>query len=147
MLTSSLFIFEIILRCLAGLCLLGIFLVIVLNFKLPKRFFDVIAKLLLITGTVTAFCYLQETALYFFTGHGIVGPEISRYMVWNQIFGRDYFWVFWLYLFCTGGIVQILWSARNRQRLWLLGIISIVVLFSIWVSRYRLISIVLHKDF
>ena len=147
MLTSSLFTFEIILRCLAGLCLLGVFLVIVLNFKLPKHFLHVVAKLLLIAGTVTAFCYLQETALYFLTGHGIVGPEISLYIVWNQIFGRDYFWVFWLYLFCTGGIVQILWSARNRQRLWLLSIVSIVVLTSIWISRYKLISIVLHKGF
>lgn len=147
MLFSSLFIFEIILRSLAGLCLFGTLLDIAFKRRIPKYLFDVLAKLLLITGTVTAFCYLQETALNFFTGHGIVGKEISRYMVWNQIFGRDYFWVFWLYLFCTGGIVQILWSARNRQRLWLLAIVSIIVLISIWISRYKLVSIVLHRDF
>jgi len=146
-LTSSLFIFEFILRCLAVLCLLSVLLVILFNLTLPKRFFDVITKLLLIAGTVTAFCYLQETLMYLFTGHEIIGYETRRYFVLNQIFGRDYFWVFWSYLFCTGAIVQLFWVAKNRQRLWLLAIISIIVLISIWISRYKPISIVLHRGF
>lgn len=132
--------FEIVLRFLALLCLVNTLIVIVFRLETPKSLLNVLGKFLLIVGSVTAFSYLQENFV-----NWVIGNEWDRYLIFNRVLGKDYFWAFWLYILCTGIIVQSLWMAKARQNAWRLLIVSLIVLASIWFSRYIIVGITLTR--
>lgn len=130
--------FEIVLRFLALLCLVNTLIVIIFRLETPKGLFNVLGKFLLIAGSVTAFAYLQETLLAW-----VIGNEADRYIILNRLVGKDYFWAFWLYIVCTGIIVQALWMTKARQNAWRLLLVSLIILASIWFSRYIIVGLAL----
>lgn len=95
------------------------------------------AKSLLLLGSVTAFCYLVENLLQ------LTGNEIDRYMFLQRVASLEHGWAFWGYLIGTGGIVQLLWSVKNRQKIWMVVGVASIVLFCQWISRYLLVVVTL----
>lgn len=128
--------FEIVLRFLALLCLVNTLIVIVFRLEIPKSLFNILGKLVLVAGTVTTFSYLQEILVTW-----IIGDDFDRFVILNLVIGKDYFWLFWLYILCIGILLQLLWLQRVRQSVWRLFIISIIVLASLWFLRFMPVAI------
>lgn len=108
---------------------------------ITARHLDNMAKIMLATGLFVAYGYLSEgfTAWY-------SGSQTERFWLWNRSFG-PYGPVFWVLMLCNVLVPQALWSGRVRSSSLLLFLISIVINIGMWIERYAIIVVSLHRDF
>lgn len=109
---------------------------------ITKRHLDNSAKLMLATGLIVAYGYMIEVFMAWYSGN-----EFERYMIYNRIFGDDYWWAFWALMLCNVIAIQPLWSKRVRQNPFLLFFISVIVSVGMWLERYVIVAITLTRDF
>ncbi len=74
------------------------------------------------------------------------GNPIERFWLFNRSFG-PYWWAFWALMLCNMIAPQALWFSRVRSTPWLLFIIAIIVNIGMWLERYVIIVVSLHRDF
>jgi molybdopterin-containing oxidoreductase family membrane subunit len=99
------------------------------------------AKLLLATGLMVTYAYGLEAFMAWYSGN-----IYERYVPLNRAFG-PYAIVYWAAVSCNCLIPQVLWFRRVRgSSLWLF-LVSLVVLLGMWLERYMIIVISLHRDF
>ncbi|MCB0123634.1 MAG: DUF3341 domain-containing protein, partial [Caldilineaceae bacterium] len=102
---------------------------------------DNMAKIMLATGLFVAYGYLTEGFTAWYSGN-----EAERFWLFNRSFG-PYWWSFWALMLCNIIVPQALWSSRVRATPWLLFCVAIIVNIGMWLERYVIIVVSLHRDF
>jgi Ni/Fe-hydrogenase subunit HybB-like protein len=125
----------------------------VLTIAIPLRTFyhleDVITfrhlqnmgKILLVTGMIVGYGYLMETFMAFYGGN-----QFETYHIMNRMFGR-YAAVFWVLVGCNVVVPQLLWFNYFRSKPWLLFAISLAVNLGMWLERFMIVVVALHRDY
>lgn len=105
------------------------------------RHLDIMGKVMLATGVVVAYGYIMETFMAFYSGN-----PFDHYMMMNRMFG-PYMYVYWTLIACNIAIPQALWFRRVRRSPWGLFAVSIVVNIGMWLERFVIIAVSLHREF
>ena len=108
---------------------------------ITMRHLDNMAKVVLATGLFVAYGYLTEGFTAWYSGN-----LYERFWLFNRSFG-PYQPMFWALMFCNIVTPQALWFNRVRATPWLLFIIALIVNVGMWLERYVIIVVSLHRDF
>jgi molybdopterin-containing oxidoreductase family membrane subunit len=74
------------------------------------------------------------------------GNEYERYVTINRALG-PYAWSYWLLIACNIVTPQFFWFRAARRNVFLLFLISLVVNVGMWLERFVIVVISLHRDF
>ena len=99
------------------------------------------AKVMLLTGLIVAYGYLMEIVGTLYTGN-----TYETYLMHNRMAG-PYATVYWLLIACNIVIPQLLWFRAVRANVPLLFIISLIVNVGMWLERFVIIVVSLHRDY
>ncbi len=99
------------------------------------------SKIMLATGLIVAYGYMMETFMAWYSG-----SPYERYMVMNRFQG-PYATIYWLLITCNVVLPQVLWIRRVRHSVAALWVISLVVGVGMWLERFIIIVVSLHRDF
>ncbi|HET8675960.1 MAG TPA: NrfD/PsrC family molybdoenzyme membrane anchor subunit [Blastocatellia bacterium] len=99
------------------------------------------AKIMLATGLIVAYGYMMETFTAWYSGN-----TYEQYMITNRFTG-PYALMYWSLIACNVVIPQILWMKRVRNNILMLFLVSLVVSVGMWLERYIIIVVSLHRDF
>lgn len=108
---------------------------------LTHRHLDNCAKVMLCTGLIVAYGYSMEAFVSWYSGN-----QYEQFMYWNRMTG-PYQPAFVMLILCNILIPQALWFRAVRRNIPLLWIISIIVNIGMWLERFVIIVISLHRDF
>lgn len=130
----------------AGFAMVLAFLIPMRNMYNLKDFvtmkhIDWMCKIMLTTGLVVFYGYLIELFLSFYSG-----SQYEMFMMKNRLSG-PYAWAFWSLILCNGLIPQFLWSHKVRSNLKAVWIITIFISIGMWLERFVIIPMSLHRDF
>jgi molybdopterin-containing oxidoreductase family membrane subunit len=135
----------------AGAVFAGFAMVITLAIPVRKMYglenlitmthFDWMAKIMLATGSIVFYGYLME---FFYAWYS--GNIYELYLKTNRMSG-PYAWAFWSLWICNGLAIQPLWWHKARKNLWALFIISQFVSVGMWLERFVIIPVSLHRDY
>jgi molybdopterin-containing oxidoreductase family membrane subunit len=106
-----------------------------------ERHMDVLAKVLLTTGLMTAYGYAFEVWDAFYSGNV---HEIAT--VHDRFFGI-YAWSYWGAIVFNFVPLQALWLKSVRRSPFLLFLIGTSVVVGMWMERYMILTTSLYKDF
>jgi molybdopterin-containing oxidoreductase family membrane subunit len=96
---------------------------------------------MLATGMIVAYGYLMETFLAWYSG-----DIFEQYMMVNRMFG-SYGWMYWLLILFNILIPQLLWIPKITTNVPVLFLIAISVNIGMWLERYVIVVVSLHRDF
>jgi Ni/Fe-hydrogenase subunit HybB-like protein len=99
------------------------------------------AKVMLATGLIVAYGYMMETFMAFYSGN-----QFDKFLILNRMTG-PYAFFYWMLIACNIVIPQSLWSSRVRSSVPMLFIISLIVNVGMWLERFVIVVISLHRDF
>ena len=99
------------------------------------------AKVMLATGLIVAYGYMMETFMAFYSGN-----HFDRFAIVNRMTG-PYAFFYWLLIACNIVIPQCLWSRKVRNNVGLLFVVAMVVNCGMWLERFVIVVISLHRDF
>ena len=99
------------------------------------------AKVMLATGLIVAYGYMMETFMAFYSGN-----QFDRFAIINRMTG-PYAFFYWLLISCNIVIPQCLWLRKVRNNVGILFAISLVVNVGMWLERFVIVVISLHRDF
>jgi molybdopterin-containing oxidoreductase family membrane subunit len=99
------------------------------------------AKVMLTTGLIVAYGYLMEIFYGWYSG-----SEYEWYLVTNRFFG-PYAPAYWSLILCNVLIPQLLWFRAVRRNVPLLFVISIIINVGMWLERFVIIVVSLHRDY
>jgi molybdopterin-containing oxidoreductase family membrane subunit len=99
------------------------------------------AKVMLATGLIVVYGYAMEAFFGWYSAN-----EYESYMIFNRMTG-PYAVFYWALILCNGIIPQFLWSKKIRSNLLVLWLISLVVGVGMWLERFVIIVVSLHRDF
>ena len=99
------------------------------------------SKIMLATGLIVAYGYMMETFMAWYSG-----STYERYMVMNRFKG-PYAGMYWLLIACNVVVPQVLWIRRVRHSVAALWVISLIVGVGMWLERFIIIVVSLHRDF
>lgn len=108
---------------------------------ITMRHVDNMGKILLATGLIVAYGYMMETFMAWYSGN-----PYEQYMILNRMQG-PYKTLYWALIACNVAVPQLLWSQRIRRNLLALWIISLVVGVGMWLERFIIVVVSLHRDF
>jgi len=96
---------------------------------------------MLATGMVVAYGYLMETFTAWYSG-----DIYERYLMMNRMFG-PYGYMYWLLILFNILIPQLLWVRRVHANVPLLFLIAISINIGMWLERYVIVVVSLHRDY
>jgi Ni/Fe-hydrogenase subunit HybB-like protein len=99
------------------------------------------AKVMLVTGLIVAYGYTTEAFIAWYSG-----DKYEGFVPLNRIFG-PYSRVYWALILCNVVIPQALWFKRVRTSVPTLFIISLIVNVGMWLERFVIIVLSLHRDY
>ena len=99
------------------------------------------AIVMLATGMIVAYGYLMETFMAWYSG-----DIFEKYMMMNRMFG-PYGWLYWVLILFNILIPQALWVRSLQTNAWVLFFIAIAVNIGMWLERYVIVVVSLHRDF
>jgi Ni/Fe-hydrogenase subunit HybB-like protein len=108
---------------------------------ITMRHLDNMAKVLLATGLIVAYGYFMETLMAWYSGN-----RYEQYMMLNRVFG-PYASVYWAVMVCNVVAPQAAWFPRVRASVPALFILALIVNVGMWLERYMIIVVSLHRDF
>jgi Ni/Fe-hydrogenase subunit HybB-like protein len=135
----------------AGAIYSGFAMVLVLAIPI-RRFYDVkdfiterhlenSAMVMLATGLIVAYGYAMEAFMNWYSGN-----RYDSFLQWNRLHGPYAPWYLML-LFCNIVLPQILWIRKFRTNSIWLFLISLDVLVGMWLERFIIVIVSLHRDF
>ena len=95
---------------------------------------------MLATGMIVAYGYLMETFMAWYSG-----DIFEKYMMMNRMFG-PYGWMYWLLVLFNILIPQALWFRSLQTNVMALFVIAISVNIGMWLERYVIVVVSLHRD-
>jgi Ni/Fe-hydrogenase subunit HybB-like protein len=108
---------------------------------ITMRHLQNMAKVMLLTGLIVAYGYGVEAFMAWYGGNAYEG-----FMMMNRLTG-PYWPQYWALIFCNVIFPQLLWFKKVRMNVALLFIIAIVVNIGMWLERFVIIVLSLHRDF
>jgi Ni/Fe-hydrogenase subunit HybB-like protein len=108
---------------------------------ITARHLNNMAKIMLATGLMVAYGYAMEAFMAWYSGE-----ESEMFLSMNRAFG-PYAWVYWSVLFCNVLAPQVLWWKGVRTNTVALWIVSIIVNIGMWLERFMIVVVSLHRDF
>ena len=108
---------------------------------ITMRHLQNMAKVMLVTGLIVAYGYGTEAFIAWYSG-----DKYEGFVPMNRMFG-PYALYYWMLITCNVIIPQALWFKRVRTNVPLLFVISLVVNVGMWLERFVIIVISLHRDF
>jgi Ni/Fe-hydrogenase subunit HybB-like protein len=108
---------------------------------ITMRHLDNMARVMLATGLVVAYGYMMETFVAWYSA-----SSYEEFMITNRFFG-PYNKLYWSLIFCNVIAPQLIWFKRLRTNLFWLFVVSIIVSIGMWLERYIIIVVSLHRDF
>jgi molybdopterin-containing oxidoreductase family membrane subunit len=105
------------------------------------RHLENMAKVILATGSMMAYGYAAEVFFAYYSGN-----EYERFVTINRALG-PYGWSYWALIACNIVTPQFLWSSRVRRSVPLLFVISLIVNVGMWLERFVIVVISLHRDY
>jgi molybdopterin-containing oxidoreductase family membrane subunit len=98
-------------------------------------------KVMLATGMIVVYGYFCEVFFAWYSAN-----HYERFMILNRALG-PYRYHWYMLLFCNAVVPQFLWIKRVRSSpLWLF-VISMFVSVGMWLERFIIIVVSLHRDF
>lgn len=135
----------------AGAVFAGFAMVITLAIPLRKMYklehfitldhFDWMAKIMLATGTIVFYGYLMEVFYAWYSGN-----PYELFLKENRLHG-PYAWSFYSLWIANGLIPMVLWIPKMRRNLLVLFAVSQVVSVGMWLERFVIIPVSLHRDY
>jgi Ni/Fe-hydrogenase subunit HybB-like protein len=95
---------------------------------------------MLATGMIVAYGYMIETFMAWYSG-----DIFEKYMMMNRMFG-PYGWMYWLLILFNILIPQALWFRSLQTNVMALFVIAISVNIGMWLERYVIVVVSLHRD-
>jgi len=108
---------------------------------ITAKHLDNMAKITLATGLIVAYGYAMEAFMAWYSGN-----VYERYMIWNRMTG-PYKHMYWALIFCNVISPQVLWFRKVRQSVGALFCMAMIVNVGMWLERYVIIVVSLHRDF
>jgi Ni/Fe-hydrogenase subunit HybB-like protein len=108
---------------------------------ITMRHLQNMAKVMLATGLIVAYGYMMETFMAWYSGN-----QYEKFMMLNRFTG-PYAKMYWMLILCNVVLPQLFWSPRVRNSVPMLFILSIIVNIGMWLERYVIIVVSLHRDF
>jgi Ni/Fe-hydrogenase subunit HybB-like protein len=105
------------------------------------RHLDNMARVMLATGLIVAYGYMMETFMAWYSAN-----PYETFLMTNR-FGGPYAPMYWALIACNVVIPQALWLRRVRANIPALFAISLVVNVGMWLERYVIIVVSLHRDY
>jgi Ni/Fe-hydrogenase subunit HybB-like protein len=102
---------------------------------------DNMAKVLLATGLMVTYGYIQEHFFAWYSGNTF---EMAAYETKRT---GSYAGMFWLQIVCNCLVPQLLWAARLRTTPWVVWLVALAVNVGMWVERFIIIVVPLSQDF
>jgi len=99
------------------------------------------AKVMLATGLIVAYGYGIEAFMGWYSGN-----RYDSFLLWNRLHGPYAPWYLSL-LACNIFIPQVLWIRKLRTSPMALFLISGVILVGMWLERFIIVVVSLHRDF
>jgi molybdopterin-containing oxidoreductase family membrane subunit len=99
------------------------------------------AKVMLATGLIVAYGYGIEAFMGWYGG-----DRYDAFLLWNRLHGPYAPWYLML-LSCNIFIPQVLWIRKLRTSPVALFFISFVILVGMWLERFIIVVVSLHRDF
>jgi molybdopterin-containing oxidoreductase family membrane subunit len=98
-------------------------------------------KLMLVTGMIVFYGYSMDWVMAWFSG-----SIYEKFMVMNRAFGPmgSYFWAL---VTCNIAIPQLMWFKAIRQNVAAMWAISMVINLGMWLERFVIVVVSLHRDF
>jgi molybdopterin-containing oxidoreductase family membrane subunit len=112
-----------------------------LKHLVTDRHLDVLAKVLLASGLMTAYGYVFEVFDGFYSG------DVHEIATLHDRFFGAYAWSFWGAVVFNFVPLQGLWLRSVRRNRVLLFLISTSVVLGMWLERYMILVTSLYKDF
>ena len=100
------------------------------------------AKVMLATGLIVAYGYMMETFMAFYSGN-----PFDRFVVVDRMTSPPYAYFYWMLIACNIVIPQCMWSRKVRNNVAILFVISLIVNVGMWLERFVIVVISLHRDF
>jgi len=97
--------------------------------------------IMLATGLIVAYGYIMEPFMAWLSGN-----KYDLYQFWDRAHG-PYWWVFLSLITMNVVIPQVLWIPKVRRNPAWLFLISLDVLIGMWIERFVIVVISLHRDF
>jgi Ni/Fe-hydrogenase subunit HybB-like protein len=108
---------------------------------ITMRHLENMAKVMLATGLVVAYGYIMEAFFAWYSAN-----PYERFMMSNRMMG-PYAPYYWALILCNVIMPNFLWVKRLRTSVPFLFFISLVVGVGMWLERYVIIVVSLHRDF
>jgi Ni/Fe-hydrogenase subunit HybB-like protein len=108
---------------------------------ITMRHLDNMARVMLATGLVVAYGYMMEAFVAWYSA-----SSYEEFMITNRFVG-PYWKLYWSLIFCNVIAPQLMWFKRLRLSLFWLFVTSIIVSIGMWLERYIIIVVSLHRDF
>lgn len=106
-----------------------------------KRHLDVLGKVLLATGLMTAYGYVFEVFDVLYSGNSHDLQTLADRMA------GAYAWTYWGAIVFNFIPLQALWWRGARCTTWSLMLISVSVVIGMWLERYMILVTSLYRDF
>jgi Ni/Fe-hydrogenase subunit HybB-like protein len=108
---------------------------------ITDRHMQNMAKVMLVSGLVVAYGYFTELFFSWYSGN-----YWEKYMFLNRTLG-PYWWAYALLILCNILVPQGLWISRFRSNPYILFTISMFINVGMWLERFVIIVVSLHRDF
>src|SRR4030095_8964902 len=96
---------------------------------------------MLATGWIVAYGYGIEAFMGWYSGN-----RLDAFLLWNRLQG-PYAVLYWLLLIFNIGIPPVFWVRTLRTSPMGLFFISLVILIGMWLERFVIVVMSLHRDF
>jgi len=108
---------------------------------ITMRHLENMAKVMLATGLIVGYGYVME---FFMTFYG--GNPYEVFLSLNRL-GGPYRVLYWALIACNIVAPQLLWFRKVRTSVPVLFVMSIVVNIGMWLERFVIVVVSLHRDF
>ena len=108
---------------------------------ITMRHLQNMAKVMLVTGLIVAYGYLTEAFIAWYSA-----DQYEGFMMLNRVFG-PYKLAYAALILCNVVIPQALWFKAVRTSVPALFVISLIVNVGMWLERFVIIVLSLHRDF
>ena len=108
---------------------------------ITDKHLDNMAKIMLAAGLVVSYGYLMDAFAAWYRNE-----PFDSYIYSNRFVG-PYAFCYWLLVFCNCIVIQLLWFPKVRRSVLSLYGISLAVNVGMWLERFIIISLSLHRDY
>jgi len=116
-----------------ALIAVGVRWLLCIEVLITPRHLDMLGRLVLATGWLTAYGYLADLFMPFYSGE----PHEVQVLM-TRLTGPAA-WSYWLAIGCNVVLLQALWAQRVRQSPRGLACVALLVLVGMWAERYMLL--------